>query len=74
MASKHLKDHDMNYFEHLYFAWKFGAELFYLGIIAMIHGLLPWTHETTVSNRIIDMAEKLIKLGRKPKPKNHEWK
>ena len=71
---KHLDDHQMNYFEHLWFAWKFAFELFYLGIIAMIHGLLPWTHETTVSDRIIDMATKLNKLGGKPKRKGHKWK
>ncbi len=64
----------MNYFQHLWFAFKFGLELFWLGIIAIEHGLLPMCHQTTVSDRILDMAEKLKELKGKPKPKGHEWK
>ena len=63
----------MNYFEHLWFAWKFAAEMLYLGFVAFLHGTFPWMHETTASDRIHDMHYKLEKLGNKPKPKNHKW-
>lgn len=70
---KHLHDHGMNYFEHLYHAWKFAAEMILLGLTSLIHGLVPNLYKTKGIERIHDMSAKLKLLGDKPKPKNHKW-
>ena len=74
MGNKHLQDHGMNYLEHLIHAFKFGGEMIGLGLISIIHGFIPSVYQTKGIERIHDMHYKLIKLGNKPKPKNHEWK
>ena len=69
----HLKQHRMNYLEHLIHAFKFGGEMIYLGLISIVHGFIPSLFPTKGIDRIHDMHYKLKKLGDKPKSKGHKW-
>lgn len=58
-----------SYTRHLLFALKTGLILLYAGLIAILHGLIPRFHQTTASQIIIALAEK-IKEHRQHTDKN----
>jgi hypothetical protein len=49
---EHPRGAGQRYFEHLRFAWRFGAALFSGACAAFLHGLLPNLHQTTASQTV----------------------
>ena len=47
------------YVEHLFFAFKFSARLFRIGLAALIHGVIPCLHETTASSEVLALSEEI---------------
>jgi hypothetical protein len=54
---KHLKDHGMSYIEHMIFAFTYAYKLSIMSIVAMIHGILPFTFTTYVSDKLKDLKD-----------------
>ena len=54
LKCEHLKDVQMNYFQHLFHAWR-------MSFILWVHGLIPWIWETKVSDEIIDYENSVSK-------------
>ena len=69
IINKLFKDHpdklNETYLQHLNFALKCGLKIIYAGIIIIIHGILPYFHETTGSRMIkninLEIGEKYSK-------------
>jgi len=57
LKCEHLQDVQMNYFQHLFHAWR-------MSFILWVHGLLPWIWETKVSDEIIDYENSVSKSKR----------
>ncbi|MBT6142097.1 DUF6356 family protein [Candidatus Pseudothioglobus sp. Uisw_041] len=55
--TKHPNEFGYNYFQHLWGAWKYCLTLLGLLIIALIHSILPFIFQETVSNKIVKMAD-----------------
>tara|TARA_R110002012_G_scaffold21221_6_gene74460 strand:- start:626 stop:799 length:174 start_codon:yes stop_codon:yes gene_type:complete len=53
---RHLKDHGLNYFQHMYVAFYYAANLAIMLIAAIIHGIIPFVLKTYVT----DTMKKLI--------------
>jgi len=49
---KHLKDHGMSYIEHMIVAFTYAYKLSIMAIVAVIHGILPFTFETYVTDKL----------------------
>ena len=49
---KHLEDVHMNYTMHLMFAWKLSLKLCLLSLTALVHGILPFIFQKSVSDNI----------------------
>ena len=49
---EHPRGAGLRYFEHLRFAWGFGATMFAGACAAFLHGLLPNVHKTTASQTV----------------------
>lgn len=47
--SRHLKEVDETYFEHMLYATKYGVKMIFAGLACIIHGLLPEVFCTTAS-------------------------
>ncbi|MET0498608.1 MAG: DUF6356 family protein [Steroidobacteraceae bacterium] len=47
------------YFEHLWFAWRFGAAMFLGACAVFLHGVLPNMHQTTASKIVNELYERL---------------
>ena len=47
------------YVFHLLFAWKLTGTLIVLGVVGLIHGLIPFIFTDTISNRIKRMVRDL---------------
>jgi hypothetical protein len=56
---KHLKDKNLTYLQHLGGAWTLALQLFLLSLIALVHGMLPFTWVRSVSDRIHTLDEEL---------------
>jgi hypothetical protein len=56
---KHLKDKNLTYFQHLGEAWTLALQLFLLSLIALVHGMFPFTWVRSVSDRIHTLDEEL---------------
>ncbi|MDB2411329.1 DUF6356 family protein [Gammaproteobacteria bacterium] len=56
---QHLKTANINYFSHGIRVIKVSLILISLGIIGIIHGLLPFVFVETVSNRIKKIADEM---------------
>ena len=54
---KHLKDHNMTYFQHMKLAFTYAYKLGIMAIIAVIHGVLPFIFKTYVSDRLKELNE-----------------
>jgi hypothetical protein len=57
--TKHPKEVGETYFQHLWVALKYSFKLLLLFIISFIHSIFPFIFKTTVSAKIIEMAEQL---------------
>ena len=56
---KHLKDVNMTYIQHFYYAIKLSARLYYLSYISLVHAIFPCLFTETVSSDICKINEKL---------------
>lgn len=56
---QHLKTANINYFSHGIRVIKVSLILISLGIIGIIHGLLPFVFVETVSNRVKKIADEM---------------
>ena len=56
---EHLRDKNLTYFQHLGAAWTLALQLFLLSLISLVHGMLPSTLVTLVSDRIHALDEEL---------------
>ena len=59
--TNHPKSVGESYLQHFLFALNVGLRLILWGIIALIHGLFPFTLKTYVSSRIKDLYHKINK-------------
>lgn len=66
--SKHLKEINETYFEHMRFAQRSGLRLVISGIALIIHGLLPDIFITKASDTMKSITEEIAQ--RKEKAKN----
>jgi hypothetical protein len=63
--TRHLRENNQGYFEHLKDAWSFSAKAASASALFAIHGIFPFTLEHSGSNKIdclsTDLHEKLSK-------------
>lgn len=59
---KHLKKVNINYFSHGIRVFKVSIILISLGIIGIIHGLLPFVFVETVSKGVKKIADEMSKF------------
>lgn len=52
---KHLRDHDMSYIEHMIVAFTYAYKLNKMSLVAVIHGILPFTFTTYVSDKLKEL-------------------
>ena len=53
----HLYDVQMTWWSHARVAWKMALRLFLLSLIGLVHGLLPFTFISTMSNGIKKLSQ-----------------
>lgn len=58
---QHPKSIGESYVQHLTFAFKTGGTLLYAGLVAILHGLVPKFHQTTASDTVCTLSEKIRK-------------
>lgn len=63
---EHPRTARQGYFEHLWFAWRFGASMFAGAFAAFVHGLFPRAHQTTASRTVLALHSKLASAHRAP--------
>ena len=56
---KHLKDINMSWSMHLWYALTLGGRLFLLSLTAVVHGLLPFIFTSKVSEKVHKLNEEL---------------
>lgn len=59
LFTSHPKSVGETYFQHLSFALGTGFQLILWGIVALIHGIFPFTFKTYVSTRIKTLYHKI---------------
>ncbi len=59
--TKHTRAVNETYLNHLWFSIKHGIELWFAGMILILHGFLPFLFENTTSNLVVNLSERLIK-------------
>jgi hypothetical protein len=57
--TRHLHDANENYFEHLGFTIKVGCTLIVIGVIAMLHGLMPFIFTHTASGMLCKLMDEM---------------
>jgi hypothetical protein len=55
----HPRSAGQGYFEHMRFAWSFGATLAVATIAALVHGLLPFLFQTAAGDRVRTLYARL---------------
>lgn len=58
-CQEHLEGVRESYFQHLYFAVCFGLQLAGAGLAAVLHGILPAIFQTTGSETVYRLNDKL---------------
>ena len=53
--NNHLKKHGMSYVVHMIVAFTYAYKLSIMAIVAIIHGILPFTFETYVSDKLKEL-------------------
>ena len=56
---KHLKENNMSWSMHLWYALTLAGKLLLLSLIAVVHGLLPFIFSSKVSNEVHKLDEEL---------------
>ena len=56
---KHLKDINMSWSMHLWYAMTLAVRLFLLSLTALVHGLLPFIFTSKVSDEVHKLDEEL---------------
>ena len=56
---EHPRSVGQRYFEHLWFAWCFGAAMLRGACAVFVHGVLPNIHQTTASEIVCDLQQRL---------------
>ena len=56
---KHLKENNMSWSLHLWYALTLAGKLLLLSLTAVVHGLLPFTFTSTVSDKVHKLDEEL---------------
>ena len=56
---KHLKENNMSWSMHLWYALTLAGKLLLLSLIAVVHGLLPFIFTSKVSNEVHKLDEEL---------------
>lgn len=72
LFTQHPNDVGETYLEHLQAAWKIGRCSIEIGLIAIIHGALPFMYTHTASDKLIDLAKNC--KGRQTKAKKSKRK
>jgi hypothetical protein len=52
---KHLKDHGLNYFQHMCVAFYYAVHLAAMLVAAVIHGLIPFVFKKYVTNTMKEL-------------------
>ena len=60
---RHLKDNNMNYWTHLSFALKLFAQLIVMAIISVIHAIIQFFFQNSISSGIKAMDAKLQEIA-----------
>ena len=60
----HPRSAGQGYFEHMRFAWRFGATLAVATVAALLHGLFPFLFQTAAGDRVRMLYTRLA--GREP--------
>ena len=60
---RHLKDNNMSYWTHLSFALKLSAQLVVMAIISVIHAVIPFFFQNSISSGIKAMDAKLQEIA-----------
>ena len=60
---RHLKDSNMGYWEHLGFAFKLSAQLIAMAIVSVIHAVIPFFFQNSISSGIKAMDAKLQEIA-----------
>ena len=56
-SKDHLSSVNENYFEHMLVALKVSFKMFYVSLLALIHGLIPGVFQTSARNKIKELYE-----------------
>ena len=62
---RHLRDSNMNYFEHMLISLNYSAILFISCIKALIHSFIPDLFITSTSECILEINNKLMRHNKK---------
>ncbi len=62
----HLKAVNETYFEHMYYAAKYGFKMFYAGIACLIHAIFPSLFVTTASKTLHSIMDEIKQRHQKP--------
>lgn len=57
--TKHLRDANESYFEHLGFTLRVGGTLIAIAVMAVIHGLMPFLCTHTASNMLCKLTAEM---------------
>jgi|TARA_B110001454_G_scaffold62562_1_gene60897 hypothetical protein len=60
---KHLKENNIGYWTHLSFAMKLSAQLVVMAFVGIIHAIVPFLFENSVSSGIKEMDAKLQEMA-----------
>ena len=52
---KHLKDHKLNYFQHMGMAFCYAVELAFMLVAAVIHGFFPFVLKAYVTDKMKEL-------------------
>lgn len=63
---EHPRKVRQSYFEHLWFAWRFGASMSAGACAAFVHGVLPNVYQTTASRTVATLHDRLTSTHRVP--------
>ena len=59
-SKEHLKKAEQGYFEHGVFAFRYGGKILIIGIISIIHGIIPGWFPFYVPKRIMAIINTMI--------------
>ncbi len=59
----HPRSANQRYFEHLWFAWRFGAVMAVGAVAALLHGVFPFICQTAAGDRVRALHARLTGRG-----------